>query len=208
MGVEGIDLNVKESTYSVDGIDDHSYNYMITTVDHAGNEAVSDCSNTMKIDFPPLAATSLEWGEKSPYKHKNVTAVWNVSVSGDISRQLIKIFNGKNCDGELLFEEKTGLNSKYYFKENDGDYSYKIVSIDKIGNKTTSKCSTTMTIDTIPPIISVDLPMGAHVGHKTGTNIFGSCSEPDRDVVISGDVAGHALCKSNNNHLIPAFLQF
>ena len=140
---------------SFTGSNANTYSYRVITIDTAGNESASTCSNAIAIDTDnPALATALAWSEGTASNTSPVNATWTVSASGDKASQDINIYQSASCGGAVVETSSLATNiSTYSFASavSNNSYTYTIVTTDTAGNTSTSACSAAIFIDILPP---------------------------------------------------------
>ena len=136
----------------------------------------------------PDQANSLSWVQTSLYAGSNVTANWAPSISNDFTAQRIQFYIGSNCDYPIgtKMELNASVTSQN-FSNVDGSYTYKITSLDHVGNTSVSDCSSAITLDTLAPTLTIDTAATwINNSNKAAYSVSGSCS--DAGSGISGNV--------------------
>ena len=129
--------------------------------DVAGNKSIASTSvdNTVSIDRSgPTAASVLGWVNTSPHGTNSPTAQWTQSASSSVVTQKIQFYSGTACQtsmGSLDTLESTATHTHTFTSSSDNSYTYKITSIDQVGNSVTSACSSAIRVDTAPPTVTI-----------------------------------------------------
>ncbi len=140
---------------SFSGTNATTHSYKVVTIDTAGNEAPSICSNAIIIDTAaPTDATLLAWTEGTSSNTSPVEASWTVSGSTDKVSQEINIYQSATCTGAASVTATLATNiATFSFAGavSNNSYAYTISTTDNAGNIGTTACSASIYIDINPP---------------------------------------------------------
>lgn len=145
---------------SFTGTDGHYYCIKLECKDAAAtpNTGSYYSANNILYDITvPNAATSLTWSETSPHNSTSVTASWIKSNSVDLANQKIQFYSDATCtvtSGSLINLASNSVQTRAFTGVDGNTYTYKITSIDNATNQIVSACSSSMVIDTTPPLLS------------------------------------------------------
>ena len=159
------------TTYNYTAPSDATYSFRLVTIDNAGNQsAASDCSTDIILDTTnPTAASNLitpaDASGAGDATYDNDLSIYIDWVAGTdagsgVDNYTLKIFQQGSCGGSAL-SDITGLTGTTYnyTAPADGTYSFKLVTIDNLGFQSAeSECSTNITIDTVPPTVTIGNP--------------------------------------------------
>ena len=174
------------------GSDGVVYSFSIDSITVAGNHsATSPCVTTaLKVDTTaPPAASSLVWSPNTAYSTDlTPSATWAISDTSDVVSQKFVLYSQTSCGGSGV-ETSIADNTSHTFQisgSNGNTYSYKVETIDKAGNTTTtSACSSDIKIDSTAPAGATNLawsPAGntcndvTYCGAATGINAVSTVS--------------------------------
>lgn len=122
--------------------------------------AAAGPSATFSIDTTaptaPLAA-GLGWSETSPHHTSSLNASWTMSVSSDVASQSIQFYTGAAC-GVTTGAPITLSNSaqtRAFTATTGTTYTYKITTVDNVGNSSVSACSDSIAVDTTPVLTTI-----------------------------------------------------
>ncbi|MBH48688.1 MAG: hypothetical protein CME71_11015, partial [Halobacteriovorax sp.] len=155
-----IPLTITDNSYSFTGSDGISYYYYVTVADSAGNAANSSCSPVLRVDLtPPANATTLSFVETSPYSGLAFNGTWTASVDAELTSQSIQLYQDGTCTAVSGAPVSLGAaaTTTTFGGTNGTTYSYRITSTDLAGNSSTSGCSSSILLDTTPPVAAASL---------------------------------------------------
>ena len=197
----GYSAEIDGSTHITDTLGaDGAYTLCVVGRDSVGNfPAYSSATSHSwtKDTVAPNAATALSWVETSPSASTTLTASWTRSSSSDLSNQKIQFYSDGTCatpTGTLTDLASSSTQSASFSDSAGGTFSYKLTSLDAVGNQTVSGCSSAMQIlASIPLTVSPLYPNhGANWNDyvkNDGSDVYGAT-----DTDCAGTETGSLAC--------------
>ena len=144
-----------------------------TSTNLSGGDAGAGPSTAVTVDnAAPTGASGLGWLQGSPVTSASLTAAWNAAVDADVGAQKIQLYADGNCSstsGSLVDLPSATTNTQDFTGEHATTYSYRITSVDILGNTSVSGCSTPLLVNLAGnPAINLtetSLPPGGTTGY-------------------------------------------
>lgn len=154
-----------------------AYSFRIISYLNDGSTLSSDCSDPIVSDVtPPQDVTVLGWVQSSPTSLTSLTASWTLPF-GSFSKS-ISVFMSGSCTGSPAVTTMPAGATTHsgIIGSNGNSISFRITTRDEAGNTALSACSSEISIDTDPPVLTLAAGNVVHPGSVAAYPVTGNCT--------------------------------
>jgi hypothetical protein len=154
-----------------------AYSFQIISYLNDGSTLSSDCSKPIVSDVtPPQEVTVLGWVQSSPTSATSLTASWTLPF-GALSKSISVFMNGSCTGSPAVSNIPAGATTHSgIIGSNGSSISFQVTTRDEAGNTALSACSSGISIDTDPPVLTLAAGNVVHPGSVAAYPVSGNCT--------------------------------
>ncbi len=163
-------------------------------LDAAGNESSCIAEYILHDSTAPSDPSNMLWSVASPSATTSLLATWTHSESSDLSEQFVQFYAGSNCDSAVGGEVEVSLTTEelLFSGNNLGTYSYRIRSIDDVGNEDWSGCSSAISVLLPPQGLSYASASVIYVYNDVNSSLTANIT-PNSPSLSSGTASSYSI---------------